>query len=165
MDMLVKLYRLPCDAAAAAAVAVSPAGSAASIAVPALRKPIGPEHVAVAEWVAAHFNRGWAREVQVALANRPVSVWIAVDRSRLLGFACYDATARGFFGPIGVLADARKNGLGAALLRTCLHDMRAAGYGYAIVGGAGAPEFFRRVAGATEIADSTPGLYADRLGP
>jgi hypothetical protein len=38
--------------------------------------------------------------------------------------------------------------------------MRAAGYGYAIVGAVGAKEFFTRVAGASDIADSTPGLYA-----
>jgi hypothetical protein len=53
--------------------------------------------------------------------------------------------------------------VGAALLLACLHDMRAMGYGYAIAGQVGAPEFFRRVAGAVEIPDSTPGLYANRL--
>jgi len=48
-------------------------------------------------------------------------------------------------------------------LRACLNDMHAAGYGYAIVGHVGEPEFFRRIAGAIEIPDSTPGLYADQL--
>jgi hypothetical protein len=41
--------------------------------------------------------------------------------------------------------------------------MRAMGYGYAVVGAAGAPEFFRRVAAATVIEDSTPGLYGGML--
>ena len=54
-------------------------------------------------------------------------------------------------------------GVGAALLRACLHDMRSFGYGYAIAGGVGAPGFFERVAGAVGIAGSSPGLYAGRL--
>jgi hypothetical protein len=41
--------------------------------------------------------------------------------------------------------------------------MRTMGYGYAIAGHVGAPEFFKRVAGAIEIPDSTPGIYANLL--
>lgn len=148
--MLIKLYA----GNAATADAVSDA---------VLRKPIGPEHGVLMRWVDRHFGAGWASEVQVALANRPVSVWLVTRGTELLGFACFDATARGYFGPIGVAESARAQGLGAALLRACLRDMRAAGYGYAIAGAVGAPEFFRRCAGAIEIADSSPGLYADRL--
>jgi hypothetical protein len=57
----------------------------------------------------------------------------------------------------------RCRGLGSALLLACLRDMRAVGYGYAIAGAVGASEFFRRVAGAIDIPDSTPGLYAGLL--
>ena len=153
MDMLVRLY--PPDAAALQAVR--------DIGTAVLRKPIGPEHGVVGDWVARRFGAGWASEARVALANRPVSLWIVADGVELLGFACYDATARGYVGPIGVAEAARGRGIGAALLRACLRDMRAAGYGYAIVGGVGAPEFFRCVAGAIEIPDSTPGLYAGLL--
>ncbi len=158
VDMLIKLYASFVDGEA-------PRRSTRDDASAIPRKPIGPEHAAVARWVGERFGPGWASEVQVALANRPVSIWIAAHQTELLGFACYDATARGFFGPIGVAESAQGRGLGAALLHACLQDMRAAGYGYAIVGGAGAPDFFRRVAGATEIPDSTPGLYANRLAP
>jgi predicted N-acetyltransferase YhbS len=83
----------------------------------------------------------------------------------VLGFCAYDANTRGFVGPIGVLALARGAGIGAALLHACLGDMRAMGYGYAVAGAVGAPEFFRRVAGATEIEDSTPGIYRGMLKP
>jgi GNAT superfamily N-acetyltransferase len=62
-----------------------------------------------------------------------------------------------------VLDSARGQGIGAALLLACLHDMRTMGYGYAIAGWVGEPEFFRKVAGAIEIPDSTPGLYANML--
>ena len=151
--MLIKLHSLSVDDHNAARLA--PGAT--------LRKPIGPEHDEVVRWVAEHFSAGWASEVRVALGNRPVSVWLAVQQAELLGFACYDATALGYVGPIGVLAAARGRGLGAALLRTCLHEMRSVGYGYAVVGGVGAPEFFRQVAGAVEIEGSSPGLYAHQL--
>jgi len=86
-----------------------------------------------------------------------------MQQTELLGFACQDATARGFFGPFGVADAARSKGLGSALLRVCLQDMRASLHGYAIAGGVGAPKFFQSVAGAVEIPDSTPGPYANRL--
>lgn len=130
-----------------------------------IRKPIGPEHDLVTAWVAKTFSPGWASEARVALTNRPVSLFIATrgEPSELIGFCCYDATARGFVGPIGVAESARGTGVGAALLRACLADMRAVGYGYAVAGAVGVPEFFRRVAGAVEIADSSPGIYRGML--
>jgi hypothetical protein len=156
MDMLIKLYGSTIGWN-------DPLRSPVSLEGVDIRKPIGPEHTTVVRWVEKQFGVGWASEVQVALANRPVSAWLAARGGELLGFACYDATARGFFGPIGVSEPARGQHLGAALLLACLRDMHTIGYGYAIVGGVGAPEFFRRVAGASEIPDSTPGVYAGLL--
>ena len=153
MDMLIKLYDLP------AIEGVSPPSGAIC------RKPIAPEHDLVGQWVAREFSAGWASEARVALNNRPVSLFIALRAGTLAGFCCYDATARGFVGPIGVAASERGQGLGAALLRACLQDMRSVGYAYAVAGAVGAPEFFRRVAGATEIEGSTPGVYRDMLRP
>ena len=131
----------------------------------AIRKPIGPEHDTITAWVANTFSPGWASEARVALNNRPVSLIIATrgEPSELIGFCCYDATARGFFGPIGVAESARGTGVGAALLRACLADMRAVGYGYAVAGAVGAPEFLGRVAGAVEIPDSSPGICRGML--
>lgn len=131
----------------------------------AVRKPIASEHDLLTTWIAHHFTPAWASEARAALANRPLTLFIATrgDPSELLGFCSYDATARGFVGPIGVLNAARRTGIGAALLRACLHDMRAMGYGYAVAGAVGAPDFFRHVAGAIDIPDSTPGIYAGML--
>lgn len=151
MDMLIKLYELARATGAPVSVGV------------VNRKPIAPEHDHIVDWVARQFGAGWASEASAALANRPVSLFIAIRSASLLGFCCYDATARGFVGPIGVAASARGSGVGAALLLACLHDMRTMGYGYAVAGAVGAPEFFRRVAGATEIQGSTPGIYRGML--
>ena len=54
-------------------------------------------------------------------------------------------------------------GIGRALLLSTLHAMSAAGYAYAIVGGAGDVDFYAQTVGAIEIAGSTPGIYRDRL--
>ncbi|WP_418319339.1 GNAT family N-acetyltransferase [Piscinibacter sakaiensis] len=152
-DMLVSLYRLPAGA--------MPARGAAP--QPTVRKPLGGEARLIVDWIAEQFGAAWASEAQTALGNRPVSLFIALDGGNLLGFACYDATARGFFGPIGLAPAARRQGLGARLLRACLDDMRTVGYGYAVIGGAGPQEFFKRSVGAVEIAGSAPGIYHDML--
>ena len=127
------------------------------------RKPLGPEYTPVLGWIESHFRSGWASEASAALSNHPATLFIAQHGNDIQGFCCYDATARGFVGPIGVLDSARGKGIGAALLLACLHDMRTMGYGYAIAGWVGEPEFFRKVAGAIEIPDSTPGIYANML--
>ena len=58
-----------------------------------------------------------------------------------------------------------RTGIGEALLRVSLTAMRDAGYGYAIIGGVGPAEFYRRTVGAIEIPDSNPGIYAEMLFP
>jgi hypothetical protein len=50
-------------------------------------------------------------------------------------------------------------------LRVSLTAMRDAGYGYAIIGGVGPAEFYRRTVGAIKIPDSNPGIYAEMLFP
>lgn len=151
MDMLIKLYALP---------TTTPRLLAHDITI---RKPIGPEHEFVAQWVAKHFSAVWASEALAALGNRPASLFVAEQADAPIGFACYDATARGMFGPIGVLPEARSHGIGEALLLACLHDMRSVGYAYAVAGWVGPMDFFRRVAGATLIEDSEPGIYRGML--
>lgn len=124
-----------------------------------IRKPIGPEKRELMKWVEENFSHGWASEFDTALSNRPVSCFIAIKRTSVIGFACYDATALGFFGPLGVIHSERGKGLGHALTKACLMDMRLKGYGYAIIGMAESPDFYKKVAGAVEIPDSSPGIY------
>jgi GNAT superfamily N-acetyltransferase len=144
-DLLVKLYALP-------ARPTPPAGIE-------IRRAFAAERGLVCDWVAAHFTNGWASESEVAFARSPVACFIAVRKEKPLGFACYDATARGFFGPAGVAESERKQGIGRALLLAALHDMAAQGYAYAIVGRADSPDFYRKHAGAIDIPDSDPGFY------
>lgn len=128
-----------------------------------IRKPIGPEHDLVREWIAESFNRGWASEAGVALGNRPPSLFVALVHERLAGFACYDATALGYFGPTGVAEQYRRKGIGKALLFAALADMRSRGYGYAIIGGVGPAKYYEKTVGAIDIPGSSPGIWQSWL--
>ena len=128
-----------------------------------IRKPIGPEKNLLLDWVTDNFSAGWAAEADVAISNTPRSCFVAVKASKIIGFACYDATALGLFGPIGVAKSYRGKGTGIALLNACLLDMKLKGYGYAIVGDVNAPEFYQKTVGAFEIPDSSPGIYRNRV--
>jgi GNAT superfamily N-acetyltransferase len=124
----------------------------------AVRRAATPERHAVCDWVRANFP-AWLPEVEAACCRLPISCFIAIRDGRILGFACYDATCRNFFGPEGVLDAERGRGLGRALLLSALHAQREQGYAYSIIGGVGPAEFYAKTAGATSIADSTPGIY------
>jgi GNAT superfamily N-acetyltransferase len=152
--MLVPLYALGDGSAELARIAQ------AGIVV---RRALAPERRAVIAWIDQHFGPGWAGETEAAFAATPTRCLVALRGQSLLGFAAWDVTALGFFGPTGVSPASRGEGVGAALLMGVLGAMRAAGYGYAIIGAAGAPEFFTRVAAATPIAGSSPGLYRGLL--
>lgn len=124
---------------------------------------MGYEKHQVVDWVRRHFGAGWASECDVAFSNRPIACHIATENGALLGFVCYDSTSRGMLGPLGVMESARGRGIGRALLHAGLHAMAGVGYAYAVIGGAGSIEFYRRVVDVIEIPDSSPGIYVDRL--
>ncbi len=109
------------------------------------------------------FSEKWQSEAEVALARQPVACFIATQDEKIIGFACYDTTHKGFFGPTGVAEDARGLGLGKALLFRSLEALRDEGYAYAIIGGVGPKEFYAKTCGAIEIPGSDPGVYSDLL--
>lgn len=151
-DMLVKLYDLP------------PVPAVDGVTV---RRALAPEMRMVVEWVAAQFGSGWAGECEVSFSRLPVACFIAVHDGRLAGFASYEATARGVFGPLGVAEAMRGRGIARALTLAALHDMRGQGYAYAVIGGVGEDNFafYEKTAGATAIAGSAAetGMYRGML--
>jgi GNAT superfamily N-acetyltransferase len=153
-DMLVKLYNLPDHLPAFPTL--EPQGIR-------IRKPLASEKSLVLGWVQEYFGTMWGDEIDVSFAHTPVSAFIAQQGRTLVGFACYDASALGYFGPTGVLDAYRGTGIGKALLLTTLLEMRSKGYGYAIIGWIGPQEFYEKAAGATVIPDSTPGIWKDFL--
>lgn len=154
-DLLVKLYGLP---------AVEPAVARAEESGVTIRRPLAPERYAVVNWVAQHYGDRWGSEAAMAFAGHPITCFIAVsDGGEIVGFACYNATFKGFFGPTGVLENWGGRGIGTSLLLRSLHAMKDDGFAYAIIGGAGPSEFYEQVIGAIPVPDSTPGPYEGML--
>jgi predicted N-acetyltransferase YhbS len=148
-DLLVPLYRLPEHR-------IPPGFS--------FRKPMACEINELKDWIAVAFSPSWAAEASAGLLRTPPTVFLAASiGGEPAGFCCWDCTALGFLGPVGVSGKWRGSGVGAALVGFVLRSMREQGYGYAVVGGAGPIEFFRKCSGAVEIPGSTPGIYERKL--
>lgn len=127
------------------------------------RRAIAPEKHLVSEWVMEQFGAYWKSEVEVAFSRQPVSCWIAQRGNQLLGFACYESTARNFFGPTGTQESERGKGIGKVLLIKSLESMREMGYAYAIIGGVGPAEFYEKAVGAKLIDGSEISIYQHLL--
>ena len=117
----------------------------------------------VRHFVETNFSRGWADEISVGFAHQPISVFVATIDRELAGFAGYECTRRGFFGPTGVTPTAQGKGIGKALLLASLYALRELGYVYGIIGAAGPVEFYQKTVNAMVIPDSSPGIYIDLL--
>ena len=153
-DLLVKLYELP---------PLEPALEKPKQNGVEIRRAIAPEKYLVCAFAREHFSESWASEIEVGFCHVPVGVFVATKDGRCVGFACYDTTMRGFFGPVGVDESQRNQGIGAALSLAALHAMKQDGYGYAIIGWAGPVDFYARMCGASVIENSSPGVYRGLL--
>ena len=121
------------------------------------------EMTKIREFIETNFSVGWADEVMPCYARQPISLFIAIRNGKVIGFAAFEATMRGFFGPTGVCESERGKNIGKAHLLACLHGMRETGYAYGVIGGVGPAEFYAKACGAILIPESVPGIYADML--
>ncbi len=153
MDILVNLYDLPDD--------TDPTKEMDAKGVH-IRRALAPDKSAILDFIRTEFSDGWADEAERALFNFPSSLYIAVMDKKVVGFACYDSTALGYYGPLGVAADKRKFGIGSALTKKCLLAMREKGYGYAIIN-AGPVDYYIKTLNAKVIGDH-PGVYSNMIG-
>jgi len=104
-----------------------------------------------ARWITETFSRRWARQFQASATHLPPRCWIALKDEQIVGFAGWDGTAPGLFGPMGVSRQERGKGIGKALLLACLWDMAKFGYKYAIIWRAGPIEFYAKAVGAVSV--------------
>jgi GNAT superfamily N-acetyltransferase len=153
-DLLVNLLKLP---------SLEPVMREMNDANIVLRRAQPFEITQALDFVEQEFSVAWADEISVGFANKPVSVYIAVADKEIVGFAGYECTRRGFFGPTGVVDSMQGVGIGKALLLASLWGLREMGYVYGIIGHAGPVEFYEKTVGAIVIPDSDPGIYTDLL--
>jgi GNAT superfamily N-acetyltransferase len=136
----------------------------------AIKRALAPDRLKILRFIEQNTEVHWPQESQeswfgeceAALSNSPPSCFLAVKDKAIIGFACYNATAKGYFGPTGVLTSEQKQGIGKALLLRSLRSMWEEGYGYAIIGWPArrAMGFYEKTAKATVIEDSSPGIYS-----
>ncbi|MEP6819450.1 MAG: GNAT family N-acetyltransferase [bacterium] len=153
-DMLVNLLQLP---------SLEPALQELNEAKIVVRRAQPFELTPVRSFIEREFLLSWADEVSVGFASKPITVFIATLEKELVGFAGYECTRRGFFGPTAVIETMRDRGVGKALLLASLWGLREMGYVYGIIGRAGPVEFYEKIVGAVIISDSEPGIYVDLL--
>ena len=156
-DMLVKLYDLP--------DVHLPDEKMLNAQIRIIR-PMPSDKSRIAAFIRKEFSEVWANEFEKAMSNMPASCFIAINEEKqIIGFSCYDASCRDFFGPIGVSEECRGLHVGKELLLSALYAMREAGYGYAIIGWCEEKnrQFYGKACGAVEIPDSFPGVYKNSL--
>lgn len=155
-DMLVKLYDLKDDPQLFEELASKGIK---------IKRALSPNRSKVLDFIRENFSQGWADECEAAFSNSPVSCYIAEKDGQVIGFACYDATEKDFFGPTGVKESERGHRIGSALLLKCLFALYAEGYAYAIIGSvSGARPFYEKIVNATVIEGSDIGIYSRMIG-
>lgn len=109
----------------------------------------------ILNFVESHFQKSWVYETECALMQS--KCFIATENGKVIGFACYDASAKGFFGPIGIDPNRRGEKIGQALLLRTLNAMKEYGYAYAIIGWVDkAEQFYKKTVGAEYIKGGNP---------
>ena len=151
-DMLVKLYNIPYSHDIEENLFKSGIR---------IKKALAPDRSRIIAFSRTCAKDDYSDEVQAAFSNNPITCYIATRGKEIMGFACYEATARNFFGPMAVLESKRKKGVGKALLLKALESMRELGYAYAIIGwpANSAVSFYKKCVDAIMIDEKSPGVY------
>jgi len=153
-DMFVKLYQLPDVSAVLEKLKTQEI---------TIRRPMAYEKHVLINWIEKHYGIAWASECEMAFTQHPISCFIAQHKQEIVGFSCYESTAKNFFGPMAVQENMQGIGVGKVLLITALSSMRESGYAYAVIGGVGPVEYYERVVGAEIISGSEEGVYPSPL--
>lgn len=116
-----------------------------------IRRALPKEADTLTRWVKENFSEAWASECRIGLTRTPPSCFVARGSGVFVGFACFDVSYKGSFGPIGVLQSYRKMGIGSTLLLLALNALREMGYKYGIITDVGPTEFYQKAVSAIVI--------------
>ncbi len=113
-----------------------------------LRRATAEDVPATLALVDAFFSPGWHVEVSDSGLFEPRPLFVAVEGQRVDAFAAYDVSGPRRFRPTGTDPDLRRKGIGGALLKMCLRDMRERGDHECEIGWVGPIGFYARAVGA-----------------
>ena len=151
-DMLVKLFNIS-----------MPVGDEEKLLENGIRikRALAPDKSKIIEYSKTCGGQDYSDEVSAAFTNNPITCYIATKDKELIGFACFEATAKNFFGPMAVSEMYRKQGVGKVLLLKSLYSMLEMGYAYAIIGWPAkkAIPFYEKCVDAVMIEDDSLGVY------
>lgn len=130
-----------------------------------IKRAIAPDKSKIEEFAKRCASEDYSDEVSVALSTTPTTCYIATKGKELVGFACFEATSKNFFGPMAVLKEYRRKGIGKVLLLKSLVSMQEMGYAYAIIGWPTktAIPFYEKCVNAILIHDESYGLYSQMI--
>jgi mycothiol synthase len=102
------------------------------------------DEAAFAAYLGASWGTGWQYQGLQALRSgrEPLPGHLALAGDAVVGFAVYDVTRPGWFGPIGTAAARRGKSVGTALLHACLFDWQRQGRHRGEIAGIGPLYFY-----------------------
>lgn len=156
-DMLVKLYEIECFD-----IELEKELLKEGIRI---KKAIAPDRSRVMEFAKIYGGSNWADEVAAAFSNHPVTCYIATKDKQIIGFACYEATLKAFFGPTAVKEEFRKKGIGKALLLRSLFSLKEMGYGYGFIGmpSKEAIPFYQKTINGVVVGENSSTIYTSMI--
>ncbi len=106
----------------------------------------------VFEFVESHFPR-WRTQMTFTYNSLPVSLHIARRQGTIIGFAAHNTNnfGNGWFGPIAVLPEFQRKGIGSTLLKRCMQDMKDWGLEQALIPWAEPRAFFEQAVQARVV--------------
>ena len=64
-----------------------------------IKKALSPDRSKITSFSKTCAKEDYSDEVNAAFSNNPITCYIATKEKKIIGFACYEATAKNFFGP------------------------------------------------------------------
>lgn len=127
-----------------------------------IKRALAPDRRKVLKFIKNNFNANFVDECKASFSNNPITCYIAVKDKKIIGFICYEATAKNFVGPMGVSECERGIGIGKTLMLTALSAMKEMGYAYAIIGSSSEKNipFHKKVSHAKVIDSNSLGVYS-----
>ncbi|MCA9231867.1 MAG: GNAT family N-acetyltransferase [Planctomycetales bacterium] len=95
----------------------------------------GQEDAAALDALVAEHWLAWRDEIATAMKNDPISIHLAIQEEKVVGFSAYDSNnlGTGWFGPMGTHPQVQGQGIGRVLMLRCLRDIQAQGHHQATI--------------------------------